>query len=151
MIAHCIISSPGNYKRVAALHDKSVGSGFVNAMSFLRRCSENNALIFSKNKDKGFDSGYDMSATINGIADTIDRRIAMLSNGKYENIIEYNEFYDNMQDKAEDASPIYGGRNLSVQNNIVRYNYFHNQGVVDCTIEVWYNSETNNIIADVIW
>lgn len=42
-----------------------------------------------------------------------------------ENIIEYNEFYDNMQDKAEDASPIYGGRNLSHQNNVVRYNYFH--------------------------
>lgn len=42
-----------------------------------------------------------------------------------ENIIEYNEFYDNMQDKAEDASPIYGGRRLDVQNNIIRYNYFH--------------------------
>ena len=42
-----------------------------------------------------------------------------------ENVIEYNEFYDCLQDNAEDAGTIYGGRNLSDQNAHIRYNYFH--------------------------
>lgn len=32
-----------------------------------------------------------------------------------------------------------------------RYNALHNEGVVDCTIEVWYCNNTNKIFADIIW
>ena len=32
-----------------------------------------------------------------------------------------------------------------------RYNYYHTQGIVDCTIEVWYCAETSSIVADVQW
>ncbi len=42
-----------------------------------------------------------------------------------DNVAEYNEFYDNLQDQAEDAGVIYGGRNICDQNTVVRYNYFH--------------------------
>lgn len=31
-----------------------------------------------------------------------------------------------------------------------RYNYFHTSGVVDSTIEVWYNTELNMILADLL-
>lgn len=43
-----------------------------------------------------------------------------------KNIIEYNEFYDTMSDGASDAGTIYGGRNVTVQENTIRNNYFHN-------------------------
>ena len=42
-----------------------------------------------------------------------------------ENVVEYNEFYDNLVDQAEDAGVVYGGRSLASQNNVIRYNYFH--------------------------
>ncbi|MBP3360927.1 MAG: right-handed parallel beta-helix repeat-containing protein [Clostridia bacterium] len=42
-----------------------------------------------------------------------------------DNICEYNEFYDNLQDEAEDAGVIYGGRNICDQNTVIRNNYFH--------------------------
>ena len=32
-----------------------------------------------------------------------------------------------------------------------RYNALHNQGVVDCTIEVWFCENTNSIVADIVW
>ncbi len=32
-----------------------------------------------------------------------------------------------------------------------RYNYFHNEGVVDSTIQVWHSETTNQIFADVKW
>lgn len=50
--------------------------------------------------------------------------IAMKLHGN-DNIVEYNEFYNNMVDKAYDAGVIYAGRDFSSQNNIIRYNYFH--------------------------
>ena len=40
---------------------------------------------------------------------------------------------------------------LRIIDNNERYNYLHNQGVVDCTIRVWHNLETNKIIADIVW
>ena len=45
--------------------------------------------------------------------------------GGNDNVIEYNEFYDTLQDGADDAGTIYGGRNISVQGNTVRRNFFH--------------------------
>lgn len=42
-----------------------------------------------------------------------------------DNIVQYNEFYDSLQDEAEDAGVIYGGRNICDQNTIIRNNYFH--------------------------
>jgi hypothetical protein len=32
-----------------------------------------------------------------------------------------------------------------------RYNALHSQGIVDCTIKVWYCDNTSSIIADVVW
>ncbi len=68
---------------------------------------------------------------INGVAHTVSHNefvggphIALNPNGN-DNIIEYNEFYDNLQDHAADAGPVYNGRNASVLGNIIRNNYFH--------------------------
>ena len=49
---------------------------------------------------------------------------ALSLNGN-ENVVEYNEFYNNMTDGAEDAGVIYTGRQLAVLGNVIRYNYFH--------------------------
>lgn len=32
-----------------------------------------------------------------------------------------------------------------------RYNYLHNDGVVDATIEIWHNSNTNQVFAEIVW
>ena len=32
-----------------------------------------------------------------------------------------------------------------------RYNYFHNQGEVGCTIKVWFSQDLNNVVADIVW
>lgn len=32
-----------------------------------------------------------------------------------------------------------------------RYNHLHNDGVVDATIEVWHNENSNNIYAEIVW
>lgn len=32
-----------------------------------------------------------------------------------------------------------------------RYNYFHSQGDVDCTIEVWFSLDLNSVVANVVW
>jgi len=32
-----------------------------------------------------------------------------------------------------------------------RYNALHNQGMVDCTIEVWYCEETSSVMANIVW
>lgn len=45
--------------------------------------------------------------------------------GGNDNIVEYNEFTNNLIDGAEDAGVFYGGRNLSEQGNVYRCNYFH--------------------------
>lgn len=49
---------------------------------------------------------------------------AMVMGGN-DNIIEYNELYNNLVDRAHDAGMLYSGRNLSEQGNIIRNNYFH--------------------------
>ncbi|MDO5479686.1 MAG: hypothetical protein Q4G23_11055, partial [Clostridia bacterium] len=67
----------------------------------------------------------------NGIGDTISYNEFVggphltIALGGNDNIIEYNEFYDTLQDGAGDAGTIYGGRNLSEQGNIIRRNLFH--------------------------
>lgn len=45
--------------------------------------------------------------------------------GGNDNIVEYNELYNNLVDQAHDAGMMYGGRNLSELGNVYRYNYFH--------------------------
>lgn len=45
--------------------------------------------------------------------------------GGNDNIVEYNELYNNLVDQAHDAGMMYGGRDLTVQGNVYRYNYFH--------------------------
>ena len=55
----------------------------------------------------------------------IDSPHTSMAIGGNDNIIEYNEFYNNLVDQAQDAGTVYGGRNLSEQGNILRYNYFH--------------------------
>ncbi|MDY3927967.1 MAG: right-handed parallel beta-helix repeat-containing protein [Clostridia bacterium] len=50
--------------------------------------------------------------------------IAVGMNGN-DNVLEYNEFYNNMIDGAGDAGVIYTGRQLATLGNIIRYNYFH--------------------------
>ena len=47
--------------------------------------------------------------------------------GGNENIIEFNEIY-NVLLETNDAGAIYGGRNPSMQGNIIRHNYFHHIG-----------------------
>jgi hypothetical protein len=32
-----------------------------------------------------------------------------------------------------------------------RYNALHTQGIVDCTIEVWYCEDTSSIMANIVW
>ncbi len=44
--------------------------------------------------------------------------------GGNDNIIEYNEIYDVLQD-TDDCGAIYSGRNWTVRGNKIRYNYFH--------------------------
>lgn len=45
--------------------------------------------------------------------------------GGNDNVVEYNEFYNNLVDGAHDAGVFYGGRNLSELGNVYRCNYFH--------------------------
>ena len=42
----------------------------------------------------------------------------------YNNIVEYNEFY-NINSDTSDSGCIYAGQNFAKRGNIIRYNYFH--------------------------
>lgn len=58
----------------------------------------------------------------NEICDSPHTAVTMNGN---DNIIEYNEIYNCLVDGATDAGAFYGGRNLSVVDNVYRNNYFH--------------------------
>lgn len=67
---------------------------------------------------------------VEGVAHTVSHNeivggphTALAPNGN-DNIIEYNEFYDNLQDEAGDAGPVYNGRNASVLGNINKKQLF---------------------------
>lgn len=45
--------------------------------------------------------------------------------GGNDHTIEYNEFYDCMKDKVEDAGIVYVGNNMSVQGTVFKNNYIH--------------------------
>ena len=32
-----------------------------------------------------------------------------------------------------------------------RYNHYHYESVVDCTIEVWYSEKVGGVVAKVLW
>ena len=83
---------PGTDKTITAIHDKSVGSGFVSIMSDVAACESEGALLFCKNNTKLVDTADDMGYILKRLATSIDERNALLSKStkNYSNIIEYN-------------------------------------------------------------
>lgn len=76
---------------------------------------------------------YHYAVRMNGVGNRIahnkihDAPHIAIGWGGNENIIEFNEIY-NVLLETNDAGAIYGGRNPSMQGNIIRYNYFHHIG-----------------------
>lgn len=97
-------------------------------------------------------SGVAYGAVISGVGNRIShceinnaKKQAIAFGRSYDSIIEYNEIYNTLK-YANDAGAIYGGRDWTSGNTVIRYNYIHHNNGADLrTDDIW---STQSIYAD---